>query len=120
MRFALLLLALFSLPGRTNPQEEINRALIERDQRTAEFAAGVNGNVDRRALEILHQRQLFEARPLQPTDREQMAREREGFLLRLPPPEKRSGSDPEFKKPLPLPGGPKHGVEPVPADRVEG
>ena len=115
MRFALLLLALFSLPGRTNPQEEINRALIERDQRTAEFAAGVNG-ADRRGLEILHQRQLFEARPLQPTDRAQMAREREGFLLRLPPPTKRNS----FEKPLPLPGGPKHGVEPIPADRVEG
>jgi len=102
-----------------NPQEEVNRALIERDQRTAEFAAGVNG-ADRRGLEILHQRQLFEARPLQPYHREQMAREREGFLLRLPPPERRSGSDPELKKPLPLPGGPRHGVEPIPADRVDG
>ena len=116
MRFALLLLALLSLPGRANPDQEINRALIERDQRTAEFAAGVNGNVDRRALEILHQRQLFEARPLEPRHREQMAREREGFLLRLPPPTKRDS----FEKPLPLPGGPKHGVEPIPADRVKG
>jgi hypothetical protein len=115
MRFALLLLALLSLPGRANPEQEINRALIERDQRTAEFAAGVNG-ADRRGLEILHQRQLFEARPLQPHHRAQMAREREGFVLRLPPPRARDS----VQKPLPLPGGPKHGVEPIPADRVEG
>lgn len=115
MRLALLLLALLSLPAKANPQEEIHRALIERDQRTAEFAAGVNG-ADRRGLEILHQRQLFEARPLQPYHREQMAREREGFVLRLPPPRARDS----FQKPLPLPGGPKHGVEPIPADRVEG
>lgn len=99
-----------------NPNDqEINRALIERDQRTAEFAAGVNG-ADRRGLEILHQRQLFEARPLQPHHRAQMTREREGFVLRLPPPRTRDSS----QKPLPLPGGPKHGVEPVPTDRVEG
>jgi hypothetical protein len=116
MRLALLLLAFLALPAKANPQEEINRALIERDQRTAEFAAGVSGNVDRRGLELLHQRQLFEARPLRPYDREQMAREREGFLLRLPPPVIKDSS----RKPLPLPGGPRHGVEPVPADRVGG
>ena len=115
MKFWICLAGLIPALSFANPQEEINRALIERDQRTAEFAAGVNG-ADRRGLEILHQRQLFEARPLQPYHREQMAREREGFVLRLPPPRARDS----FLKPLPLPGGPKHGVEPIPADRVEG
>jgi hypothetical protein len=107
-------------------EQEIQRALVERDQRTAEFAAGVGGNVDRRGLEILHERQLFEAgRPLSPDpelarqllpyQRERMAREREAFVLRLPPP---VIIDPE--KPLALPRGPRHGVEPVPANRRDG
>jgi hypothetical protein len=119
MRFLVFIAGLLPLLAASNPHEqEINRALIERDQRTAEFAAGVTGSVDRRGLEILHQRQLFEARPLQPYHRAQMAREREGFLLQLPPP--RGNKVPESEKPLPLPGGPKHGVEPVPSNRVDG
>ncbi|HZM37422.1 MAG TPA: hypothetical protein VFC18_23395 [Burkholderiales bacterium] len=118
-RLVILLLGLIPALSLANPQEEINRALIERDQRTAEFAAGVNGNVDRRALEILHERQLFEARPLQPYHREQMAREREGFVLQFPPP-RGVNKPPAAQKPLPLPGGPRHGVDPVPAQRVDG
>lgn len=122
-----LLLCLAVLPaGVLASEQEVQRALIERDQRTAEFAAGVSGTVDRRGLEILHERQLFEAgRPLSPDpllarqlqayERERMARERGAFILRLPPP---VVIDPE--KPLPLPGGPRHGVEPVPANRGEG
>lgn len=101
---------------------EIQRALIHRDQQSAEFARGA----DRRGLEILHERQLFQAgRPLHPDpelagqlrpyERERMAREGEaaGFELRLPPPE-------GLEKPLPLPGGPRHGVEPVPPHSVGG
>ena len=92
-------------------ESEIQRALIERDQRTAEFAAGVN----RRALEDFHYRQL----QLRPYDRERVAREREAFVLRLAPPQASSGSDPDLK-PLPLPGGPKHLVQPIPSQGVGG
>jgi hypothetical protein len=120
-----LLAALCLLPPSclANPHEqEIQRALIQRDQQSAEFAAGV----DRGSLEALHQRQLLQAgrplhpdpeiaRQLRPYERERMARESEGFVLRLPPP---GVNEPE--KPLPLPGGPRHGVQPVTPDGVGG
>ena len=117
--FALIFAFAFSSFGN---EQEIQRALIERDQQSAEFAAGVN----RGSLENLHQRQLLEAgrplhpdpeiaRQLRPYERERMAREREGFVLRLPPPRV---TDPG--KPLPLPGGPRHGVDPVPSQGVGG
>ena len=107
-------------------EQEIQRALIQRDQQSAEFAAGVN----RGPLENLHQRQLMEAgralhpdaeiaRQLRPYERSRMAREREGFVLRLPPPRINSGSDPDLQ-PLPLPGGPRHGVDPIPSQRLGG
>jgi hypothetical protein len=52
------------------------------------------------------------ARQLQPYERQKLADERE---LRLPPPViTKSGSDPDLR-PLPLPGGPRHGVDPIPA-----
>jgi hypothetical protein len=95
-----------------NNEAEIQRALIQRDQQSAEFAARVRG-ADVSLLEQLHARQLQEA--VQPTleprpyQRQRMADER--ALLKLPPP--------VFLKtpeaPLPLPGGPRHGVDPIPA-----
>jgi hypothetical protein len=123
-RSALVLLML-GWPFAALPDEQaIQRALIQRDQQSAEFAAGINSG----SLENLHQRQLMEAgrplhpdpeiaRQLRPYERERMAREREGFVLQLPPPRVNSGSDPELK-PLPLPGGPRHGVDPVPSQRL--
>ena len=107
-------------------EQEIQRALIQRDQQSAEFAAGVN----RPALQQLHDSQLREAgRPLHPDpelarqllpyERERMAREREGFVLRLPPPKIHPGSDPDLL-PLPLPRGPRHGVDPVPSQGIGG
>jgi len=122
MKRALVLLML-GWPFAAIPNEqEIQRALIQRDQQSAEFAAGVN----RGSLENLHQRQLLEAgRPLHPDpeiarqlgpyERERMAREREGFVLQLPPPKVH-----QAEKPLPLPGGPRHGVDPVPSQRLGG
>ena len=119
-RLALLAL-LAPLAAAANPHEqEIQRALIQRDQQSAEFAAGA----DRGSLEILHQRQLMErplhpdpnvARELRAYERQRLAQEREGFVLRLPPPKPNSLSSSE---PLPLPGGPRHGVEPVAPDGV--
>jgi hypothetical protein len=103
-------------------EQEIQRALIQRDQQSAEFAAGVRG-ADVARLQHFHALQLRDAgrplhpdpeiaRQLQPYERQKLADERE---LRLPPPViTKSGSDPDLR-PLPLPGGPRHGVDPIPA-----
>jgi hypothetical protein len=97
--------------------------LIQRDQQSAEFAAGVRGAPDRAALQYFHALQLRDAgraldpdpevaRQLRPYERARAAAERE---LVLPPPViTRSGPDPDLR-PLPLPGGPRHGVDPIPA-----
>ncbi|MGQ0655735.1 MAG: hypothetical protein ACT4P4_26355 [Betaproteobacteria bacterium] len=100
-----MLLALFPLVASANEQE-IRRALIERDQRSAEFA--------RRALEAFHQRQLAG----EPRDREREAREREAFVLTLPA-ENKSGSDPDYR-PSALPGRPAGAVDPIPLQRGGG
>jgi len=96
-----------------NNDEAIQRALIQRDQQSAEFAARVHGR-DASRLQELHARQLRE--PLQPMtelrpyQRQRMADER--GLLALPPPVARTKP---AALPLPLPGGPRHGVDPIPA-----
>lgn len=82
---------------------EIQRALIQRDQQSAEFAARVRGE-DASRLEQLHARQLREPW------RHRMADER--ARLALPPPVVRTKP---AEGPLPLPGGPRHGVDPIPA-----
>lgn len=98
-----------------NNDDAIQRALIQRDQQSAEFAARVRGE-DTSRLEQLHARQLQE--PVQPIpefrpyQRQRMAQER--AVLSLPPPVVRKKPE----APLPLPGGPRHGVDPVPAQGV--
>jgi hypothetical protein len=93
---------------------EIQRALIQRDQQSAEFAAQVRGAPDLGRLQQLHAAQLRDAslpihpESLMPYQRERMAQDRE-FLL--PPPVVRVKP---AEKALPLPGGPKHGVDPIP------
>jgi hypothetical protein len=108
-------------------QQEIQRALIQRDQQSAEFAAQVRGGAEARAqLETLHARQLGQALvPLSPNpsvatsllpyQRSRMSDERE---LRLPPPIVRTPALPEVERALPLPGGPRPGVDPVAPDGV--
>ena len=108
-----------ALSGLANDRE-IQRALIQRDQQSAEFAAGVRGG-DRASLEALHARQQLEvttqplhpdpavARQLEPYQRQKMADER---TLILPPPVVQAKA---AEKPLPLPGGPGHVVDPIPA-----
>jgi hypothetical protein len=102
-------------------EQEIQRALIQRDQQSAEFAARVRGSAD---LQNLHAAQLRDAgrplhpdpgvaRELHPYQRQKMADER---LLVLPPPTVTLAKPPE--SPLPLPGGPRHGVDPIPAQGV--
>lgn len=98
---------------------EIQRAVIQRDQQSAEFAAGVRGSPDLGRLQQLHASQLRDAsqpihpdpeiaRSLMPYQRERMAQDRD-FLL--PPPVVRARP---ADKALPLPGGPGHGVDPIP------
>lgn len=90
MRPALLLL--LALPAFAQEQE-VQRALMERDQRTVEFAARVQGAplVELQRLENTADRQRLEVRKdlppgLRPYERAQAAREAEGVVLRLPPP----------------------------------
>ncbi len=119
-----------SLPlGAMAQQQEINRALIERDQQSAEFAARLRGQ-DTRALEDLHARQRSQAlQPLSPDagvaqqllpyQRGAMAQERRHFdspVFGANP--SRADEAPAPRQPLALPGGPQGGVDAIGADRV--
>jgi len=121
VRFAAALLALACSAGfaqTPEQQREIQRALIQRDQQSAEFAAQIRRPQEARELQSLHAGQLRDAQQplsadpamatqLLPYQRERMAEER---VLRLSPPIVRvAPSEP----PLALPGRPKPGVEPV-------
>ena len=94
MRLALLLLAVAG--SALADDRDVQRALLQRDQQSAEFAAGAR----RGELETLHQRQQLEilVSP-QPADylRGRMAQEREQAL-----------------RPLPLPGRPAGNLDPIP------
>jgi hypothetical protein len=117
--FTAFLLFCFSFPSNSDDRE-IQRALIQRDQQSAEFA--------RRGLENLHSNQLRDAGQQPPAyERQRMARERELVKSGSEPDfQKRrngkSGSDPDFTKPLPLPGsgGPPHVVMPISAPSIGG
>ena len=119
-RLAILIAWGMTCSSQANDQE-IQRALVQRDQQSAAFAAGVRGG-DRASLDALHARQLTEistqslhpdpavARQMQPYQRQKMSDER---ALVLPPPVLQQARTAE--KPLPLPGGPGHVVDPIPA-----
>ncbi len=113
-QFLAVALALAPLSGLGN-EIEIQRSVIQRDQQSAEFAARVRGE-NRTRLEQLHARQLAEVyQPLQPElrpyQRQKMADER---VLVLPPPTVALRKPSE--NPLPLPGGPRIGVQLVPPE----
>jgi len=115
-------LALAAFPV-LSQEQEIQRALIQRDQQSAEFAARVRG-ADTTRLEQLHAEQLRDAgralhpdpgvaRELRPYERQRMAGERE---LRLPPPVVLTRPAPENEsRPLTLPSRPRTLVDPIPA-----
>ena len=134
MRFVFFLL--FAVSGSAFcQQQDIQRALIQRDQQSAEFAAQLRGSQDLQRLQTLDAAQLRAAQvPLSPDpglaaqllpyQRGQMAQDRE---LRFAPPVVRGrsagkpaagkpGSEPDLHAPLPLPGGPRPGVDPVTPD----
>ncbi|HET7671527.1 MAG TPA: hypothetical protein VFK84_14045 [Burkholderiales bacterium] len=104
MRYrALSLLLLLAEPAGA---DEIQRALIQRDRQSAEFS--------RPELRDLHSQQESRVH-LRPDERVLQARERDA----VPSPEPRA---PAFRyyRALPLPGGPRHGVDPIPVQGVGG
>jgi hypothetical protein len=105
---------------------EIQRALIQRDQQSAEFAA--RGVEARRALETLHSKQLRDAgqplnpdpviaRELLPYERQTLARER----MVLPPIDQPAKLPPPAPAlPLPGSGGPPSIVVPISTPSIGG
>jgi len=131
---ALLWLALPAAALAQLPQQqiEINRALIQRDQQSADFARGAAG-ADRAAGDALNARQLRDAgqplspdpalaRELQPYQRETMSREREMFppLNDRPVPAAKPAPKVDTGLPLPGSGGPPQVVEPISGPSVGG
>jgi len=130
VRFLAAALALvFSLPAfsqLTQGQVEIQRALIQRDQQSAEFAA--RGVEARRAMETLNANQLRDAglplspdpaiaRELLPYQRQTMARER----MMLPPIDQPAKfTPPPQALPLPGSGGPPGVVVPISTPSIGG
>lgn len=119
MRLFVLIAALAVPLTGYGQQQEIQRALIQRDQQSAEFA--------NKGLETLHARQLQEASQplpghLPPYQRERMKRERDQAKTGTDPISSEKGSVPNFPdyRPLPLPGGPRNGVDPIPVTSVSG
>jgi hypothetical protein len=109
---ALLLFPLAGLAQQPHEQE-IQRALIQLDQRGADFARGSAPQpLDPHAGRPLHPDPEI-ARQLRPYERMKAAETRAPDVLRLPPPVVQKD-----EKPLPLPGGPRAGVDPVTAPRV--
>lgn len=90
MRVVLMTILVSIAGAAAGDEREVQRALIQRDQQSAEFAARLQG----RSLEALHQRQLLELGTAQPPlsyQRSRMARERDAFVLRFSPPNQKVG-----------------------------
>ena len=88
--------------------DAVQRALIERDRQSAEFARPALREADA-AREQAH----F---PVHRDERQAQARERDAQSAGAPQP---SGPAPDYR-PLPLPGGPRHGVDPIPLQGLGG
>ena len=84
-------------------QADVDRAVIERDRQSAEFANP--------QLRDFHLRQDAAHRPVRPDERAAQTRERDAEDLAEKP---GLGAPAPDYSPLPLPGGPTHGVNPVP------
>lgn len=101
MRLAALAVALAPLAAQAQQDSAAQRAVIERDRQSAEFA--------RPELRDYHQRKDQQHLPVRPDERQAEERDRDAqpVAAEKPPP------SPDYS-PLPLPGGPVHGVNPVP------
>ena len=104
-------LSLIFVSGAANAdQTEIQRALMQRDRQSAEFS--------RPELRDLHSQQERRVE-IRPDERALQAREREGVPAARP-----DGAPVKYYRPLPLPsslpGGARHGVDPIPVQGVGG
>ena len=95
-----LLLAPLAAPAQQDPA--IQRAVIERDRQSAEFA--------RPELRDFHLREDLQHLPPRPDELQVEERNRNAQPVVSEQPAK----GPDYA-PLPLPGGPVHGVNPIPA-----
>jgi hypothetical protein len=112
-RALIVLLWPFACLAQQPHEQEIQRALIELDRRAADFARGsASQPLDPHAGRPLHPDPEI-ARQLRPYERMKAAEEGAVHVLRLPPPVVQKD-----EKPLPLPGGPRSGVDPVTAPRI--
>ena len=92
-------------------EQEIQRAIIQLDQRSADFASGRQSPpLDPMVGRALHPDPDV-ARQMRPYERMRAAEARETSVLQLPPPVVRNAV-PKNEKPLPLPGGPRGALEP--------
>ena len=101
MRSALLALLLVPLATLAQQDPAVQRAVIERDRQSAEFA--------RPELRDYHLRKDQQHLPARPDERQSEERERNALPALTEQPVKA----PDYS-PLPLPGGPVHGVNPIP------
>jgi hypothetical protein len=113
MKPVILAAAIFGCPlacvAQQLHQQEIQRAVIQLDQRGADFARGtVSPPLDPHVGRPLHPDPEI-AQQLRPYERLKAAEAAEPPVLRLPPPAVR-----KIDKPLPLPGGPSGALEPNP------
>ena len=114
---ALVLLFLpFASLAQQPHEQEVQRALIELDRRSAEFSRGqAPSPVPPHVGQPLSADPEI-ARQLRPYERMRMAEQGE-HVLQLPPPAIQPDRGSSSSKPLALPGGPKAGVDPVEVPR---
>jgi hypothetical protein len=98
---ALVLLLLPPFTALAQQPDPVQRAVIERDRQSAEFA--------RPELRDLHLRRDLQHLPPRPDEQAVEARERDA----QPKTTEKQSPTPEYA-PLPLPGGPTHLVNPIP------
>ena len=105
-----LAVALLALtPPFAHADDPVQRAVIERDRQSAEFA-----NPD---LRNFNQQRDAQNLPSRPDQRDVERRARDAEVLRATSPAVESAPD---YRPLPLPGGPVNGVEPITVPGVGG
>ena len=92
---------LFGIAHADEPADAIQRELIQRDRQSAEFAHPALRGPDM-AREQAHL-------PLRPDERQAQARERDAEVYS----ERQAPVATSDSAPLPLPGGPGHGVDPI-------
>jgi len=108
IRGLLAVLACSPLVAYADPAADAQRAVIERDRQSAEFA--------RPELRDFHARRDQLHLPARPDERAAEARDRDAYLVQPPVP---VAPAPDYR-PLPLPGGPRHGVDPIPVQGAGG